>query len=608
MNDEKEIEKLEKMANVLRRDSLKATTAAGSGHATSSLSCADVISVLFFSEMSYDIGNPFNPDNDEFILSKGHASPVLYSALFRAGCIREDLTSLRKLKSNLEGHPMPRSLPWVKVATGSLGQGLSVGVGMALASKLQGRKFRVYVLLGDGEIAEGSVYEAIELGAHYNLKNLIAIVDVNRLGQTGETMSGHRMKEHEKRLEGFGWNVLSINGHDVNEIKKSLSSARKSLKPTIILAKTFKGKGVSFLENKEGWHGKAVPEDRLEEALSEMPENDMPEFRIKKPVALKRKFRHGKFRPNNYGIGDEIATRQAYGNALSNLAKSDGRIMAVDAEVSNSTKSEEVRKTSAGQFMEAYVAEQNMVGMAMGLEKKGYNVFASSFAAFLSRASDQIRMAAISGVKNLTFCGSHSGISIGQDGASQMGLEDIGLFRSLPDSFVFCPCDAVSSEKLTLLASETPGLKYIRTTRPDTKVIYKNSEKFRIGDFKILKQSNRDKSVIAGSGITVHEALKAHEELRKKGKNAAIIDVWCVKPFNRKKLIQLIKKSGNRLIVVEDHYAEGGIGEMLAAKLINEKINFSHLCVRGIPHSGKKEELMSKHGIDYKSIIREFEK
>lgn len=608
MSGRKEVEKLEKMASVLRRDSLKATTAAGSGHATSSLSCADLISVLFFSEMSYDVGNPLNPDNDEFVLSKGHASPVLYSALFRAGCIKEDLTSLRKFKSNLEGHPMPRSLPWVKVATGSLGQGLSVGVGMALASKLQGRKFRVYVLLGDGEIAEGSVYEAIQLGARHDLKNLIAIVDVNRLGQTGETMSGHRMKEHEKRLEGFGWDVLTINGHDVGEIKKSLSSAGKSPRPTVILAKTFKGRGVSFLENEEGWHGKAVPRERLDEALGEMPENGVPDFRIKKPAALKRKFRRGRFRSNDYGIGDEIATRQAYGNALSSLAKSDGRIMSIDAEVSNSTKSEEVKKASAGQFLEAYVAEQNMVGMALGLERKGYNVFASSFSAFLSRASDQMRMAAISGAKNLTFCGSHSGISIGQDGASQMGLEDVGFFRSLPGSLVFCPCDAVSSEKLTVLASETPGLKYLRTTRPDAKVIYKNSEKFRIGDFKILKKSGRDESVIAGSGITVHEALKAHEELKKRGKNAAIVDVWCVKPFNRKKLVQLTKKSGNRLIVVEDHRAEGGIGEMLAAELINERINFSHLCVRGVPHSGTKEELMEKHGIDYKGIIREFEK
>jgi len=398
-------EKLQDLANILRRDVLKMTTEAGSGHPTSCMSCAEIISVLFFDEMKYDIKDAFNPNNDEFILSKGHAAPILYSALKRAGCIKEDLSNLRKIGSNLEGHPIPNGLEWIKVATGSLGQGLSVGVGMALAGKLQNRKFRTFVLLGDSEMTEGSNYEALQLGAYYNLNNLIAIVDVNRLGQRGETIHGHKISNYKKQLEGFGWNVLVINGHDIKEIKKAISNSDKSKRPTIILAKTFKGKGVSFLEDKNGWHGKAIPKEKLEKALSEIPNPKIPEIKINKPKDIKNKIksRNRKINLSQYKKGEEIATREGYGYALANIAKSKSDILAIDGEVSNSTKSEKIKKVNPKQFVEGFIAEQNMVGMALGLEKKGFNVFASSFAAFLSRAHDQIRMSAVSKPEKLTL-------------------------------------------------------------------------------------------------------------------------------------------------------------------------------------------------------------
>ncbi|MCH8945641.1 MAG: transketolase [Nanoarchaeota archaeon] len=599
---------LQDLANVLRRDVLKMTTAAGSGHPTSCLSCAEIMSVLFFNEMSYDSKNPFNPDNDEFILSKGHAAPILYSSLYRAGCIKNDLMKLRKLNSPLEGHPLPRSVNWIKVATGSLGQGLSVGVGFGLAGKLQKRKFRTYVLLGDSETAEGSVFEALELASHYKLNNLVAIVDINRLGQRGETMLGHTISDYRKRFKGFGWDVVTINGHDIKQIKKALGKSKHSKKPTLIMARTFKGHGVSFLENKEDWHGKALNNNELEKALKEVPNPKVPKIKIPKPVKISFKFKTNKSKKNSYQIGEEVSVREAYGKALANLAQANSNVIAVDAEVSNSTKSDFVKKVRPKQFVEAYIAEQNMVGMALGLSKKGFNVFASTFAAFFSRAHDQIRMAALSSPRNLTFCGSHSGVSIGEDGASQMGLEDLALFRSLPESIVFCPSDAVSSEKLTILCSKLKGLKYIRTTRPKTRVIYKNNEKFKLGDFKILKKSNKDHAVIASTGITTHEALKARDELKKQNFNVSVVDLYCIKPFDSKKFRNFVKKHGNKLVIVEDHYAEGGMGEMVSRELENSNIEIKHLAIKEIPHSGKKDNLFEKYGISWKNIIREVKK
>ncbi len=599
---------IQDMANVLRRDVAKMTTAAGSGHPTSCFSSAEIMSTLFFDEMSYDTKDPNNPDNDEFILSKGHAAPILYASLNRAGCIKHNILKLRKLTSPLEGHPVPRSLSWIKVATGSLGQGLSVGAGMAIAANLQKRKFMTYVLMGDSEVAEGSVYEALEIAAHYKLNNLVAIVDVNRLGQTGETILGHNLISYRQRFRGFGCNVTTINGHNIQEIKSALTNARKSKKPTVILAKTFKGKGVSFLENKENWHGKALSKDELSSALTELPDPKVPKIKIPRPKSVKFKFSTKSFQPNEYELGDEVATREAYGKALAKLAEKNSNVIATDGEVSNSTKAGEVKKLTPNQFIEGFIAEQNLVGMSLGLSKMGFNVFASSFAAFLSRAHDQIRMAAVSS-GSFTLSGSHAGVSIGEDGASQMGLEDIGMMRSLPDSVVLYPSDAVSTEKLIQLSSKLKkGIRYIRTTRSKTPVLYKNKESFPLGSFKAVKQSKKDKVVIAGAGITTHEAIKAYNELQKKGINVAVVDLYCIKPFNHKKFESFVKKHGNKLIVVEDHYKEGGIGEMLSEGLENSNIKTKHLAVSEIPHSGTMEELLDKYKINSKAIINEAKK
>jgi len=558
--------------------------------------------------MRYDSKDPGNPDNDEFILSKGHAAPILYSALHRAGCIKDDLKKLRKLKSPLEGHPMPRSLKWVKVASGSLGHGASIGIGMALAGRLQGRRYRTYVLLGDSEMAEGSVYEALQLAPRYNLENLCIIIDANRLGQRGETMIGQDLKRLAEGIKSFGWHAITVDGHDVPGLMKAFEEARKSGLPTAIIAETKKGKGVSFMEDKDGWHGKAMDKEQLEVALKELPKVKMPKIKIEKPDEVEVvKARSKKLEVSPYELGGMVATRMAYGKAITNLAVADQKVIAVDAEVSNSTKSEEVKKVRPGQFVEAFIAEQDMVGICLGLSKKGYNVFGSTFAAFLSRAHDQIRMSALSNA-NFTLNGSHAGVSIGEDGASQMGLEDIAMMRALPESIVFYPSDGVSTEKLVYLAAKTKGLKYIRTTRGKTPVIYSSKDEFKIGEFKILKQGKKDKVVLVGAGITLHECLLAHENLKKKRIESAIVDLYCVKPFEAKKFIEFVKKHGNKVVVCEDHYVEGGIGEMLAEELENAKIEISHLAVREIPHSGKSKELLEKYGIDKKAIVKAVKK
>lgn len=602
------VKQLKDIANVLRRDVAIMTTHARSGHLTSCFSCSEIISTLFFDEMHYTPDNSENPDNDEFILSKGHAAPILYSALYRAKAIKGDINTLRKLNSNFEGHPMPKSFPWAKVATGSLGQGLSVGIGMALAARLKGKKYRIYVLMGDSETAEGSVWEAFALASHYKLSNLCAIIDVNRLGQTGETMLGHNIKSYRKRISSFGWNTIVINGHDISQIQRAFNRARASSKPTAIIAHTFKGHGVSFLENKENWHGKAMDDRQLSVALEELPDAEMPSFRITKPkVSRVKKKKNSKPKLSKYELGEEVATRDAYGDALASLAKSDSEIIAIDGEVSNSTQSDRVKDVNKKQFIEAFIAEQNMIGMALGMSVKGMKPFASSFSAFLTRAHDQIRMASLSDA-NLTICGSHAGVSIGEDGASQMGLEDIAMFRSLINSNIFYPSDAVSCEKLTNLASTTKGITYIRTTRPKTPVIYKNTETFPLGDFKVLQQSKKDKVVLVGGGITTHECIKAHNELKTEKINTAVVDIYCIKPFNAKKFINFVKSHGNKVIISEDHYEEGGIGEMLSNVLKNTNINIKLLNIKEIPHSGTKDELLNKYKIDSNGIVKEYRK
>lgn len=611
----KKIKELQDIANILREDVLEMTSAAGSGHPTSCLSCAEIISCLFFNEMKYDIGNSNNLDNDEFILSKGHAAPILYSALSRAGAIKDDLFGLRKLGSNLEGHPVPTTSPgsrspgfsWAKAATGSLGQGLGVGTGAAIAAKLQGREFRTYVLMGDSETAEGSVWEAFQLTSYYKLNNLCAIIDVNRLGQRGETMLGWNVSEYEKRIQSSGWETKVIDGHNVKKILKALKKARKSEKPFAIIAKTVKGKGVSFLENKEGWHGKTLSREELGKALKEIKNTQMPQINIIKPNEIKFEFKKGEIAETNYVLEEEISTREAYGKALGKLCMTSNRVIAVDAEVSNSTFSEEVKKVKENQFIEAFIAEQNMVGICLGLSKKGFKVYGSTFAAFLSRAHDQIRMSALSS-GDFTLCGSHCGVSIGEDGASQMGLEDIGMFRSLPNSIVFYPSDAVSTEKIVNLYSELKGIKYIRTTRGKTKVIYKNEEKFEVGDFKVLKEGRKDKVVLIGSGITLHECLKAYDKLKKNKIESAVIDLYCIKPFNSEKFIYFVKKHGKKIVISEDHYKEGGIGEMISSVLINSNSRTIILSVNEIPHSGDGKKLLEKYGINAMAIVKAVKK
>ncbi len=598
-----QIKKLNDVANILRRDVLKMTTKAGSGHPTSCLSCAEIMSALFFNEMRYDTDNPKNENNDEFVLSKGHAAPILYASLYRAGATKGDLMTLRKFGSKFEGHPMP-VFEWVKVATGSLGQGLSVGVGMALAAKKQKKSFRTYVLMGDSEVAEGSIYEALEIASFYKLDNLCGIVDVNRLGQSGKTMLGHHLSVYKKRFESFGCYTIIVNGHSIEQLLNAFEKAKKNKgKPTMILAKTFKGKGVSLLENKEGWHGKALNEEQLEHALKELPVSEMPKFSIAKsdgksylPKKSAREI------STNYKIGEMVATREAYGRALVKLDKLDYSLIALDGEVRNSTYAEELMKDKPKMFIESYIAEQNMIGMATGLAVKGFDTFASTFAAFLNRAHDQLRMAAMSKV-NMTVVGSHAGVSIGQDGPSQMGLDDIALFRALPYSSIFYPSDAVSCEKLVRLATQFEGLTYIRTTRAKTPVIYDNKEEFPLGEFKIVRSSPKDKCVIVGAGITLHNAIKAYEELKKIGVNASIIDCYCVKPFNFKKFYDFVKEHGNKVVIVEDHYLEGGIGEKLSAGLSSTNVKFELLAIKDIPRSGKPEELMKYYGIDAEAIV-----
>jgi len=594
---------LQDIANLLRRDVLQMTTEAGSGHPSSCLSCAEIISVLFFSEMRYDVKNANNPDNDEFILSKGHAAPILYSALKRVGALKEPLSGYRKLQSHLEGHPIPSSFePSIKVASGSLGQGLSVGLGMSMAIKLQKRTSQVYVLLGDSEIAEGSVYEAAELASYYKVNNLYAILDMNRLGQRGETMLGYNAKTYKKRFKSFGWSVITIDGHSIPQIIRALKKAKRRPKPILIIAKTTKGKGVSFIENKEGWHGRALNKEEYLKALKEIPKPSMPKIHIKHPKKTILKIsKPKKLIQLNFSLGEMIATREAYGFALKNLAKSNPEVIAIDAEVSNSTFSEIVKRIEPEQFIEAYVAEQNMIGMALGLSIKKYHVFASTFAAFLSRAHDQIRMSALSH-GNITICGSHAGISIGPDGASQMGLEDIALFRDIPNSVVFYPSDATSTEKLLNLANKTNGIKYIRTTRAKTPVIYKEKENFAIGDFKIIRQSSSDSVVLIGAGITLHECIKAYAKLKSHGIKASVIDLYCIKPLNIRKLADFVKQHGNKIVIAEDHYSAGGIGEMLAHELLNTGIRIKTLSVNNIPHSGTTEELLDKYSINAKHI------
>jgi transketolase len=573
------------------------------------MSAADVVAALFFAEMRYDPKDPRNPDNDRFVLSKGHAAPVLYAAWAEAGLFpRDELLKLRTIGSDLEGHPTPR-LSFVDVATGSLGQGICAAIGIAANAKLIGSAYRTYVMLGDGESAEGSVWEAADIGMYRKLDNLCAIVDVNGLGQSGPTQFGHNMDELSRRWSAFGWNSLVIDGHDMSAILEALRTARDtSGRPTVILARTLKGKGVASVEGKEGWHGKAFKKgEETDRAIAELEKQLVPGART---PDIPRAQKSGRARPAPdysklatpaYKKGELVATREAWGTALAAVGAVDQRVVALDADVKNSTFSERFGKAFADRFFEDFIAEQVMIGMSMGLAARGAIPFASTFACFLSRAADFIRMAGISAV-NVKLTGSHAGISIGEDGPSQMALEDLALMRAVPDCVVLYPCEAMSTERLVALMAQHAGMVYMRTSRPKTPVLYDASESFTIGGSKVLRQSGGDAVTIVGAGVTVFEALTAADELKKDGIAARVIDAYSVQPIDVETL-RAAAKATRAVVTVEDHYAAGGLGDAVAQALAPLGVPVTRLAVREIPRSGQPEELLDRYGINARHIV-----
>ncbi|HVA96043.1 MAG TPA: transketolase [Candidatus Acidoferrales bacterium] len=601
------VKQLQELTKLIRYFILVSTTEAGSGHPTSSLSAVELMTVLFFDGfLRYDLKDPANPNNDRVIFSKGHASPLFYAMYTAAGAITEkELLTLRKFGSRLEGHPT-LEFPYTQVPTGSLGQGISVGVGMAINAKyLDKIPAKTYVLLGDSEIAEGSVWEALQIAHHYKLNNLVAILDANRLGQSKETLDGHDIKTIAKKFEAFGWEVITVNGHSLPQIQKAFTKAQQSKdKPVMIVAKTYKGRGISFLEDKENWHGKPLNTEQLQDALKELGNVDTQLLgKIAKPktVAIKP-IKKSALKPISYDKGQLLATRRAYGNALTRIMPAYPNAVVLDAETSNSTFSAKGQDVAPDRFFEMYIAEQNMVGTAVGLSRVGKIPFISTFAAFFSRAFDQIRMSQYSDA-NIKFIGSHAGVSIGEDGASQMGLEDISMFRVIFGSVVLYPSDAVSTEKLVEEATTHHGVVYIRTTRSDTPVLYANDEQFPIGGSKTVKQSKSDTVTVIGAGITLHEALAAYEVLKKDSIMIRVIDLYSIKPLDVKTLKKAAKET-KAIITVEDHFEEGGIGEAVKAALVNENATVHSLAVRKMPHSGKPKELLDYEDISANAIVK----
>jgi transketolase len=596
---------LSRVANQLRIHSIAATTAAGSGHPTSCASAADLVAALFFGHMRYDPKNPRYRNSDRFILSKGHAAPLLYAAWAEAGLFpKEDLLRLREFNSDLEGHPTPR-LSFVDVATGSLGQGLSVGLGRALCASLDALDFRTYVLLGDGECSEGSVWEAANLAGIYKASNLVALVDVNRLGQSQPAPLGHDMDAYRRRFEAFNWRTEVIDGHDIDEILEVLSAAGLGTQPLAILAKTYKGHGIPGIEDKDSWHGKPLSKEEAEKAIAELQTKAQSAagIQIPKPTAVPEPEMHVSTQPPPpaYELGQKVATREAYGNGLVRMGQIDARLVALDGDTKNSTYSEKFLKKFPSRFFESFIAEQNMVGMALGFGVLGKIPFASTFGAFFTRAHDQIRMAATS-FANLKLAGSHVGVSIGEDGPSQMGLEDLAMMRSVPGSVILYPCDAVSTEKMVEEAVHQHGIVYLRLSRPKTEVIYEPSETFPIGGAKILRQKPDDKVTVVTAGVTVYEALKAADLLSTQGLGITVIDAYSIKPLGAEIIRDAASKTDRVILTVEDHYAEGGLGEAVAGGLSPERFEVHRLAVFQLPHSGPPEELMARYGIDSSAI------
>jgi transketolase len=600
-------EKIHRIANRLRILSIRATTKAGSGHPTSCASSADLVAALFFGHMRFDPTRPKNPGNDRFILSKGHAAPLLYAAWAETGHFPEkELETLREIDSPFEGHPTPR-LDFVDIASGSLGQGLSAGVGMALNAKQQKLDYRSYVLMGDGELAEGSVWEAASLAGFRRLGNLIAILDINRLGQSQETAFGYRLDVYQRRFDSFGWKTVVIDGHSIPEILKAFDAISPD-QPLVIIAKTIKGKGIAIAENKPGWHGKALGEKQAQEAIESLEKNQESALgvQIRRPSQSSRVTEKTTSRTNypplNYKIGEKVATRKAFANALARLGGVIPDLVVLDGDVENSTYTEEFGQKYPDRFFECYIAEQNMVGTAVGLGAMGRIPVCATFGAFLSRAMDQARMAGISG-SNLKLVGTHSGVSIGEDGPSQMALEDLASMRAIVGSSVLSPSDAVSTERLVEKMLESQNFCYLRAARPETPVLYSSNEKFEIGGAKILRQSQEDQVTVVATGITVFEALKAHDLLVAAGIHITLIDAYSIKPLARDLIAQAARKTNGFVVTVEDHYSEGGLGDAVAGELSIEGIRVRKLAVSGMPHSGKAQELLQKFKIDSRAIV-----
>jgi transketolase len=596
------------LARQLRVDSIRCSTAAGSGHPTSSLSAADLIAVLLAGHLRYDFGQPDNSANDHLIFSKGHASPLVYAMLKAAGAINDDeLMTFRRLGSRLEGHPTP-VLPWVDVATGSLGQGLPIGVGVALAGKrVLEAPYHVWVLVGDSETAEGSVWEAFDRAGHEGLANLTAIVDVNRLGQRGPTELEWDMGAYAARVRAFGVDPIVIDGHDLAEIDDACARASAASRPTAVLARTVKGKGVSFLENKEGWHGKALDPEQAKQALAELGEARSRTFPVQKPERWERPSmqRTGSLALKTYA--EPIATRKAYGEALAALGAARKDVVVLDAEVSNSTHAEDFKKTAPERFFEMYIAEQQMVAAAVGMQVVELVPFASTFAAFFTRAYDFIRMAAISRAQ-IRLVGSHAGVSIGEDGPSQMGLEDLAMMRALHGSTVLYPSDGNQTAKLVAQMADREGITYLRTTREKTAIIYDKGESFPIGGSKVVRGgTNKDRVTIVAAGITLHEALKAVDVLAHEDIAVRVIDLYTVKPIDAETLADAVRATDGRIVVAEDHWLEGGIGDAVLAALAERgigELRYRHLAVRKMPGSGKPAEMLDDAGISTVHIVR----
>jgi transketolase len=598
-------ERWQELGQQLRVDSIRSSAVTSSGHPTSSMSAADLMAVLLDKYLRYDFDEPENPRNDHLVFSKGHASPLLYSLYKAAGAITdEELLTFRRFGSRLEGHPTP-VLPWVDVATGSLGQGLPIAVGIAIAGKeLDRLPYRVWTLCGDSETAEGSMWEAFEHAAFLGLENLTAIIDVNRLGQRGETMHGWDLESYTSRAEAFGWHAIAIDGHDVGAIDRAYAEAVETHgRPTVIVAKTLKGKGVSAVEDKGGFHGKAL--DDPEASIAELGGERDIHVAVRKPETGEEphRFETGALELPGYELGSEVATRKAYGEALTAVGVADGAVVALDGEVSNSTYAEIFAEAHPERYFEMYIAEQQMVAAAVGLQVRAWKPFASSFACFLTRAYDFVRMAAVSRA-DIRLCGSHAGVSIGEDGPSQMGLEDLAMMRAVHGSTVLYPCDGNQTARLVAAMADLEGISYLRTTRAATPVIYAPDEEFEVGGSRVVRSSEEDDVAVVAAGITVPEALEAADALAEDGISARVIDCYSVKPIDIETLRAAAEATGGRLVTVEDHWPEGGLGEAVLAAFAGseEPPQVSVLAVQGMLGSGKPAELLAAAGIDAEHI------